>query len=289
MIGVKMGNVTNIARKEFQDLLSSKMVLVVLIGYAFVVLCQIYFIYDVLSGGMGSTQIVYGSNLGMAFGNLLISMLTNSYGPILGIMIGCTSIASERHGNALNTLIVKPLYRDTIINGKLLGSLAFLTLVICAIIIFYTSSLLILFGDAFAPTFGDYFLRLPIIFMFSIILIAIFMAISMFMATLIKNQAFAMVMSTIILYISVNIEYLAKPFSKMMFPVNDLQETHVYNLIIGSTPTSYLQPLKDNIFNISINALDAFQLVLPDMIKFALFLVIACVFSYISFMMRDIS
>ena len=284
-----MSNVINIARKEFKDLLSSKMMFVVLFGYAFVILCQIFFIYNILSGGMGNSYLEYGNNLGMAFANRLFSTLTNSYGPILGIMIGCTSIASERYGNALNTLIVKPLYRDTIINGKLLGSLAFLALVICAIIVFYTSSLLILFGDAFAPTFYDYLSRLPIIFAFSIILIAIFMAISMFMATLIKNQVFAIVMSTIVLYVSVNIENLAKPFSKMMFPVSDMQEMQIYSLIINSTPTGYLQHLKDNIFNISINALDTFQLVLPDLFKFALFLVIACVFSYILFMVRDIS
>jgi ABC-2 type transport system permease protein len=280
-----MGNLLKIAKKEFQDLLSSKIVLIILIGYSFVILCQIYFIYNSLSDGMGETRLEYDA-LGMAFANRLFSILTDSYGPILGIMIGCASIASERHGNALNTLIAKPLYRDTIINGKLLGSMAFLALFICATIIFYTSSLLILFGDAFAPTFSDYLSRLPVIFALSILLIGIFMALSMLLAILIKSQAFAMVMSTIVLYVSINIENLARPLSRMMFPAQEIQ---AYNLIINSIPTGYLKPLRDTIFSISIDGWDAFQLVLPDVFKFALFLFIACFFCYISFLLRDVS
>ncbi len=276
-----MRNVQNIARKELVDLLSSKMVIVILSGYFLVVLFSILYLYNTLSGG-GSLE--YGNSIGMAFSNNLFSMLAKYYGPIVGVMIGCMSIASERHKNALNTLLVKPVYRDTIINGKLLGSLAFLALVIGVTIAFYTSGLLVLCGDALAPTLGDYVSRLPIVFIFSMILISIFLAISVLLSILIKSQAFAIIMGAIVVYLSNTIEIYSGIIARF-FPGREL---YVHDLITSLTPTSRLLSVRNNLFDSSCSAWDSFQMVLPDMLKFLLYVVILCIASYIVFIRRDV-
>lgn len=48
-----------------------------------------------------------------------------SCGTIIGIMIGFSTISSEKFGKALNILVTKPLYRDTIINGKIIACIGF--------------------------------------------------------------------------------------------------------------------------------------------------------------------
>ena len=63
-------------------------------------------------------------------------------GPIIGVIIGCSTISAERMGNALNTLITKPVYRDTIINGKIMGSLIFFAAYIFFIMLIFTAGFL---------------------------------------------------------------------------------------------------------------------------------------------------
>lgn len=286
VVSGNMSNMINIARKEFSDLLGSKMVIVVLAGYLVFVLFTIFYLYGILSSNMGS-NLRFGDNLGMAVSNYLFTILTEYYGPIIGVMIGCTSILKERQSNALNTLIVKPLYRDDIINGKLLGSLGFLMAILGFTIALYTSILLILCGDILAPTFGNYLSRLPLVFVFSTILISIFLTTSMLISILVKSPAFAMILGTLLVYIShlMSSSNLALPLSRM-FPDKG---GYIRDVITNMSPTGLLKPIRSNLFDSSISMIQSFQLVLPDMLGFVLFVLIACVLSYITFTMRDIS
>lgn len=168
-----MTNLRNLMRKEFQDLVNSRMVLVILLGFFAIIVFHIYYSYTMLSDGEIS-QLLFGSNVGLALANLLLSVFVTYFGPIVGVMIGCTSIANERHKNTLNTLLVKPVFRDTIINSKILGSLLFLALIIGTSIIFYTSCIFILCGSSLSSALFDYLTRLPFIFIISLILISFF-------------------------------------------------------------------------------------------------------------------
>lgn len=281
-----MVNLINLVKKEFRDLLSSRMILVILLGYLVVISFQIFYTYTILSGGRGS-QFQYGGNLGLALSNWLFSMLAVIFGPILGIMIGCTSIANERYKNTINTLLVKPVFRDTIINGKLIGALLFLSLILGVTMIFYTSFLFIFFSDALAPTLYDYVFRLPFVFFISLILIAIFLVGSMLISLLVKNQAFAMILSTLLLYMSNNLNTanFALPLASI-FPEH---EYVIYNILVNATPTGPLTSIRDYLFNGSISLLNATQLIFPELVKFLLFVVIGCVLCYIIFIRSDIS
>jgi ABC-2 type transport system permease protein len=222
-------------------------------------------------------------SFGLFFSDWLFMNLIGFFGPIVGIIIGCSSIASERHRNALNTLLVKPLYRDTIINGKIIGSLAFLALVVTCAMAFYTSLVLILYGNLIAPTMGDYIFRLPIIFLFAMTMMSIFVSIAILLSLLIRNQTFALITGTLVLYLFDNMEGYAQIISKM-FPENDVI---VRNFLVGLTPTGSQMSIRNNLFDSSLDVLDSFQAVLPDLLKFLLFVAVVCVASYIVFVRRD--
>jgi ABC-2 type transport system permease protein len=281
-----MRNLFRVSQKEFVDLLSSRMVLIILAGFFIIILLSFinlnYAVPVVLQTGIG-VRMEHVNSFGLFFSDWLFMNLIGFFGPIVGIIIGCSSIVSERQRNALNTLLVKPLYRDTIINGKIIGSLAFLALVVTCAMAFYTSLVLILYGNLIAPTLGDYISMLPIIFIFSMTMISIFVSMAILLSLLIRNQTFALIFSTIILYLFDNMEGYAHLISGI-FPEKDII---VRDLLVGLTPTGSLMSIRNNLFISSRNILDSFQVVLPDLIKFLLYVTIACVVSYIIFVRRD--
>ena len=132
-----MSGLVIIAGKEFKELLSNRWVLLVIVALLVYLCSWTYDFYSVLSGGVPGAELMFGENLGVAADNYVFFGMC-WFGTILGVIIGCSTISAERIGNALNTLVVKPVYRDTIINGKLLGSLAFLVTIMAFYVAFIT-------------------------------------------------------------------------------------------------------------------------------------------------------
>jgi ABC-2 type transport system permease protein len=279
-----MGNVVTIARKEFVDLLSNRMVIIVLIAFLIYVVSNVYLFYAVLNG-IKPGQLMFYENTGVAADNSVFFTLS-FYGTIMGIIIGCSSISSERMGKALNTLVVKPVYRDTIINGKLLGSLAFLSIAILFFIAVFTSGFLLLCGNALAPFLLDYFYRLPFVFLFIIVYTFVFLSISILISLLVRDQAFAMILSTLTVYIT-KIMYLPDIANNLnnIFPGYGLNK-----LCVDLSPESTLWwQVQPKFMNTSVGALDAFLSILPEFGKLLLYIIIALSLSYIVFVWRDIS
>ncbi|WP_424358730.1 ABC transporter permease [Methanocella sp. MCL-LM] len=278
-----MGNFVNIARKEFADLVSSPMVLVVLAGY-FVVLMLNFFMWCEGVPNM-DLSIGFSHSYGMVFADNLFAVLSSSYGPIVGVMIGCASIASERHNNALSILLTKPVYRDTIINGKLLGSLLFLMLILGFSIILYTSCLFVFCGGAISSSTGDYVSRLPIIFAFSIILVAIYWMVAVLLSLLVKNTAFALITGSLLVFIA---EFVSmSSFADMVSNLFPGQEFAISSFIVSLTPGGFLWPIREILFNSAYDLSQSLLLILPDMAKFSLYALTICVVSYIVFVRRD--
>jgi len=279
-----VGNVLAIARKEFVDLLSNRVVFIVLAAFSvFVVLvvCNFNFI---LNGGHPGAKVMFDSNLGLAADNYIFYTLS-WYGTVIGIVIGCSTISSERVGHALNTLMVKPVYRDMVINGKLLGSILFLACIIVFFIAIFTSGFLILCGSAIAPFLVDYFMRLPFVFLFIMIFVGAFLSVSVLISLLVRDQAFAMILSTFTVYFSM-ITYLPDVASNInyIFPGYGLD-----SLFISMSPGSIVQNAQFNLMDTSLDAFSAFINLLPCLGRMSLYAVIGLVLSYIVFVRSDIS
>lgn len=185
-----MGNVLIIARKELGDLLSNRIIIVTMAVYILLIAYNIYGFYM----GTSNPRVVnfYGATM-----SSVLYVLTD-YGSILGIVIGVVSISKERNTNALNVLVSKPLYRDTIINGKLIGSVLFLVTMFCLITAFYTSGLFLLCGNMILQWLPDYLTRLPVALFISLIYVMFYLSIAMFISIIIKDQAFATIISIIV-------------------------------------------------------------------------------------------
>ncbi len=282
---VDMGNTLNIAKKEFQDLISSKMILVILASYFIIVLLSAFCFNSIITQ-TAYPQVLFNDSVGIAAANFILSTLV-SLGPITSIMFGGTSIASERHGNALNTLLAKPLYRDTIITGKFLGSMLFLLLVVIAVIIFFTSGMLVFCGSSFVTTFNDYITQIPAIIILSMIMLSMFLLMSMLISILVKNQSFSLIISAFILYlISISTtSNFSRPISKI-FPEN---ESYIKNLILDLSPRGFADFIDGSLFSPSMSALDTQQVIIPYVLKFLLYIAVLGILCYVTFIRSDVS
>jgi len=91
------------------------------------------------------------------------------FGCFISIIIGFSCIASDRHNNALNVLMTKPLYRDTIINGKIIGTFYFLICVYGLTVLLFMSSFLLLYGNILESSIIDYLARIALILVIAVI------------------------------------------------------------------------------------------------------------------------
>ncbi|AFC99216.1 ABC-type transport system involved in multi-copper enzyme maturation, permease component [Methanocella conradii HZ254] len=280
-----MANLLAIAKKEFVDLLSNHMVLIVIIAMLINIVGNAYDFYVVSSGWRPGARVMYDSNMGVAACNNVFFGIT-WFGTIIGIILGCSTISSERAGKALSTLTTKPVYRDTIINGKILGALAFLACVMMLFIAFHTSALLILCGSLLAPFLLDYFSRLLFVFLFSMAFVMAFLSLSMLISLLVSDQAFAMILSTLTVYISYEFTTLVSYNLDRILPGYGLG-----GMLARFSPYSMLWEggVQDRFMNTGIGAWEAFMEILPDFTRLLLVVTIVLVLSYIVFVRRDIS
>jgi len=162
-----MSNTLKIARKEFTDLIGNRLIIFIIFVYLFLIAKTIYDFHTV------TPENIKNGNLAMSLLMGLWYILT-VYGTLVGIVLGFSSISSERKGNALNTLIVKPVYRDTIINGKLIGIFGFIICLFGIATFIYFSVLLIFYGNYIGAIILNILVRLLFILFLSIIYVMIF-------------------------------------------------------------------------------------------------------------------
>lgn len=279
-----MGNVWKIARKEFVDLLSSRMVLIVLVAFLINTIMVTYMYYEGVNNMIpGGGKLRFGDNPGIAGDNFVFFSLS-LFGIVIGIIVGCSSIASERIGNALNTLATKPLYRYTIINGKLIGIFAFLSCVMIFFTFLFTLIYLAFCSNAIIPHFADYLCRLPFVIIVAMACVLVFLTMSMLIALLVKDQAFALIISAICAFVSdnmVNFSY----YLDTIFP-----NTGLTDLSTNLSPQGLISfRVQDALMNTMDNSLDAFASVVPQLIQLVVYALVFMTLSYIIFLRRDIS
>jgi ABC-2 type transport system permease protein len=282
---VRMGNTIKIARKEFSDLLNNGMIHVVLATFIIFIIIEVYNLTRQVSNP--TSLYVYNNDFGVAASYTLYNIIA-VYGALIGVIIGCHAITKDVYNNALNTLIVKPVYRDTIINGKLISIVAFLMLIITIITAFYTAALFIVFGNEFASDLNSYIGLLPVTIGVPLLYILIFVALSMLISLLINSRALGLILSLIIVYISSLIRSgnFAGAIS-FMFPGN---QSYIEMQIVGLSPDGILGQIMDKVFlRTGIVSNISFEYIQGDIIKLVIFSIIPIVLGYIIFLRRDVT
>lgn len=273
-----MGNVVNLARKEFSDLLGSKLVLIILSVYLCIFLATVYTNYSIYCQyGFENGERAVRSLLGV------LIMILLDYGSVVALIIGFSAIYKEVESNALNTLLVKPVYRDTIINGKFLAGFAFLVCVTVFSALMYVVLILVLYGSGIASYLISFLGLLPIGLFISLASMAVFFSLAFLITLLFKEKRSAMFVNVLAWLVIVDtipsmnfagsIGYL---FGGDMEVTNDL-------LFLSPKGISNLILLKTTDLSTTLSVS------LPEVFGLIIYVVVLVVLCYIVFLRRDVA
>ncbi len=286
-----MGNTLVVAEKEFNDLLSDRIIPVVVAAFLLYILVDLNNIHNLLNAGFfdkdpSIVQSNPAANLAQTMLNQITFMLSR-YGAILGIAVGFLSIAGERHSGALNSLVSKPLRREAIIVGKTIGALGFLVCIFALASAFLTAGLLILAGGTIAPVIVEFAARVPAAIFTALLYTTVFFFLSMLMSLLVDNYAFALIMSLL----GWSVSGLLATYAFAGYVATFLgDEKGIGSLIVSLSPDGMIK-------NISYNALTNFNVGLAgcvdrmsiEVLKLSACVIVLLVLSFIAFRRRDIA
>jgi ABC-2 type transport system permease protein len=293
-----MGNVLNIARKEFADFMGSKFILFVTLVFlaTFIFnLSSVYNSYQYDSGWslIGYTQ--YSIHSGLDESELLSTLqdaLCNillTFGGVIALLMGYLAISNERRNHALTTVIAKPLFRDTIINGKLIGATTFLVALFVFISAVYTIGIIAIIGNTFSSIAYEYLASIPLIIILSWLCVMIYYSISLLVSLFIKNDTLALFVS-VLTWLIITQELSTWDIAMYIAAFFGQSQLSVISTIIRICPNNLvtLSILNYNDFN-NVGLVDSVMNNGISVIALILYLFILTVVSYTVFLRRDIS
>lgn len=168
-----LGNVFVIAQKEFADNLWSMRFLALLS------------IVTIIIFSMSYRDATDGRDI-FKTGFLYVAQIIGLFLPLLGIALGFDMIVKERKSGSLNVLLTHPVFRDNIITGKIIGSLATLALVVGIAVIASVGTML--FGTGVQVSLFQ-FERILIFAMLTFLYISIFLGIGIFLSIVSKSAS----------------------------------------------------------------------------------------------------
>jgi ABC-2 type transport system permease protein len=277
-----MDNILIVAKKEFSNLMSSSFVVIFLAVFTFILFISLYHLHDMST----DKDMVFNYSL-MGFLSSQLYVLAK-YGSMVGIAIGFLVIYIEKQKGAINTLLVKPLYRDDIINGKLLGATVFILCVLLFSSVIYTAGLLLLFGNFLGPLVFDYLIRLPIVLFIALLFVLIFFSFSLLVSLVIKNDAFALFFTILswilIIYVFPNVAFSSN-LSLVLSGGYSISQYNLEALIVSISPITTIIKIGAECPDV----LNVFSSNWSDLVILFLYLLITCILSYIVFIRRDVA
>lgn len=279
-----MDNVIRIARKEFADLLGNRIVFLFLAIFAVIIILNAQELGNYLAGGHVMWDMYGNSVSNLLLGGVLTPL--TYFGEFVGVIVGFSIFASDRYSYSLNTLLVKPLYRDSIINGKLLAALGFLACICGFTIMISVSCILIFAGNYAAPYLLEFLSGLPLVFLLFLAFMMIFTALSMLLSLVIPNQSLSLISILLLVVILNSVNAIGFVGSLGILFNSPL----VTQLVSSLSPNAIILHIQnDGVFNPSCGFFNALATAKFDILWLVLYAVIPILFSYIVFLRRDVS
>ena len=184
-----MKGLTTIIKKELADHFSSYRFTII---FALVAILSLIIVY--LVGKDIKLELEGDAKLQFIFLKLFTSsavifslvQFVALFGPLIGLILGFDTINRERNEGTLSKLLSQPIYRDVVINGKFLASVAVITIMMVSIILVITGLGMLIFG--IVPEVEEVF-RIFVYLIISIIYISFWLGVAILFSILFRSTA----------------------------------------------------------------------------------------------------
>lgn len=200
--------IIDIAKKEIIDAFKNKLLLIIIailltLTMVSIVLGSLQVRIDMATyqtsidflKSLGKTDLPAMPNLNPMSASKGFVNYLGMVGALLAIVLGNTAISKERKNGTLRLILSRGVFRDTFLNGKLVGNLVILAVITLATTIITLLSLLVIAGVTLTP---DEWLRLGLFFIMSFLYLTFFMVLSMGVAIISAKGSRALLITTII-------------------------------------------------------------------------------------------
>ncbi|MGA9142110.1 MAG: ABC transporter permease subunit [Methanocella sp.] len=272
-------NFVRIVKNEFVNLISNRYMYVAIFFFSINAILYVFDAYDYYSPG---SAWVLSRALSGLFDLLIV------YGGVVALMVGFSSMTDELMGHALNTLLVKPLYRDTVINGKLAGCLCFLA---CTFVLTGTIFLLLLIafcGDATIPLLPEMLVRMPLVIFMALLCAAIVFSITVLLRVLIRDNTAAL-LAAILAYLLIFILLPNGVFVQQVGTLLGVSGQDAQAMMTVTPAWSEFQAGVAGLYSLDVSMGQVIGSLWPEIAKLAVMATIAIVLNYITFVRRDIA
>lgn len=218
-----MGDMWDIARKELEDSFSSRKFLLIL--GLFIVLSMASVYIGIQNYQTQLDRFASGSNYGPApekptlidvFIPLFSFNMPLTAG-ILGLLLSHDYISREREEGTIELLLSYPVYRDEIINGKLMAGI--FTIAISILTAFTLSSGLAIFMLGVVPGI-EVISRLAMVWVGTVIYITFFTGLGTFLSTLFSSRWRSLAVGALLLLLFIGTPFLANISANQIYQFN---------------------------------------------------------------------
>ncbi len=272
-------NTLKIAQREFLELLNSRPMYFIMLFYLLVLLTNAYSTY--IFSGLPHGQNVVFNKFGFTDALHQLLYVFVNCGSLIAVIIGYSSQTSERHRSALGVLLSKPLYRESIINGKLISCTGFILLTFVIANIAYFISISFLYGNVINVSLQTFLADVFVIYFIAALVMGIYVTISLITTLLVKDSVFSLFSALLIWIVSIRIIPSSAFSASLSYAFGDNSQ-YIQEMITNISP----QLLVLNIFKDPDNLIN--NLSQDDLtLKLVVTLVVLLVLSYILFNRRD--
>ncbi len=276
-----MRNTFVIAGKEFSDLVRSNVMVVVLAVYCMLLLYEYYDSYSVINNNLLQFGVVGPVDDPAISPGSLVSVLCG-YGGLVAVVLGLSSMYYEVSNRAINTLMVKPVYRDVILNGKLLGAVFFAFCLFVFTVLVNISLNFVFWGEHFSRAFPAFLGRLPVVLVSYMQVFMMFYLLTVLMFLLFRRSSLAFFLAFIawiFLY-----EVVPSGFSPSL--ASFFPNSEQMGWVISTLSPKGMLSL---IFDRAADGMGAFSANILEFFKMMLYVGVLLVSCYIVFLRRDVS
>lgn len=180
-------NVVTIAQKEFADSLWSPVFLALLVTFTLVT-----FVFSYQQGLAAERLSRMGgeSTSVLMLGLKGIAGIITWFAPLIGIALSFDAVIREQKSGSMNVLLTHPVFRDTIILGKLLGFMLTLFLVLSISAAVSIGTLLVLIGEVVSTM---ELTRIALYVLFTFLYVLVFLGIGVILSIVVEDAADSLV------------------------------------------------------------------------------------------------
>ncbi|MDI9395258.1 MAG: ABC transporter permease [Euryarchaeota archaeon] len=285
------------AQKEFADIVSSPLFLILIATYTLII-----FVFSWRSVHLGVHE---GSEFTLMSGFNGVTGVTRQIGwfsPLIGIALGFDTITNEKKSGSLNVLLTHPVFRDNIIAGKMLGIMGVLITVIIFSTIVPVGTILMISG---VPVSETELIRITVFIISNFFYVLIFTEIAILISIVASDAEDSLVYNviiwlstcivsgSIIIAIASIVTGQTDPLELASRLVTVSPLHHYSEVSVGDIDLSWggvnSEPVIKGIFDTRFTLIQWFGEFWPNM----LFLIIAplplFILSFLTFLRRDIS